>query len=1029
MAWTTGKAPGDPVLSADWNAMATDQQLRIHSDGSVELSADWDIGSGNAILGDKISARSSSGLFLVEDGDTGIFVQDSTGYVGILSNTPRRPLDIINTSVAQIRATYTDNSVYTDFETDSDGNLTITPTGDRVLLPVADAGGQVFNIFAYGTVDDTGVSDSYAAIQAAIDAAEAAGGGIVLFPAGKFKIDTGLDLPANVNIHLIGAGMKRFSDADVGATTLLAGTASMTMITITQEYGARIADMVIDGNNLADTAISMLPGTQDCRACELERLYIENIDAGPAIYLDTVGVSTFKDLYLYDIDGIIIHLVDSSGNVFQNITAYGQYSGAGPPWYQGIVLESGNKNVFLNTGVYNCDPGFEIGSASTTSTEHIFISCEIENSIHSTPYRVGWYVHDNSGNITLIGPAFGTYVEHYEISENFTNGYKQPLTVIAAPVDTRFNLSDSMPAHNLIKNGGFERWINGTLADDWNIYGDDDCTIEQTGTGCSDTEKYSGIYAVKMAVVAAASHGFSADVPLIPGHDYLLSVKHKHITGTQATALMYLPGGTNVTTALGTTTSWTEKLILIPSSNVGTTTTARVRFYFSAAETAASCYLDDIWLWDLTAIKSSEIWGINTGSTTPRGLISQQVSADAVAAEIDMQKTRGTITAPTVITTGDELGNLLFRGYSGADGYVTGAAIKGISEGTIATTRVPAHLSFWTGTDAAPTVLTERMRIDKTGKVGINNTAPDSILHIGAGSNISMPYFGGDSSDLDVKHLISTTTNDDAIGLQLQNFEGGNNRRLAFFLDDSDGSYGICYAQSSGAFNFAIKLAATTQFTIDSNSKVGIGTTGPDRRLDVLDASNPQLRLTYTDGSVYTDFQTDSNGDLSITPSGNEVIIQHASADTVATIIHLQKTRGTIASPTVITTGDELGNLLFRGYSGAGGYVTGAAIKGISGGTIATTRVPANLSFWTGTDAAPTVLTQRMDIDYLGNVAIGTAAIATDATDGFLYIPSCAGTPTGTPTTKTGRVPLVYDSTNHILYLYDGSWLDMTNTP
>src|SRR3989338_5741039 len=33
---------------------------------------------------------------------------------------------------------------------------------------------------------------------------------------------------------------------------------------------------------------------------------------------------------------------------------------------------------------------------------------------------------------------------------------------------------------------------------------------------------------------------------------------------------------------------------------------------------------------------------------------------------------------------------------------------------------------------------------------------------------------------------------------------------------------------------------------------VGIGTTGPDRKLDVLDASNPQLRLTQADGTVYS---------------------------------------------------------------------------------------------------------------------------------------------------------------------------------
>ena len=68
--------------------------------------------------------------------------------------------------------------------------------------------------------------------------------------------------------------------------------------------------------------------------------------------------------------------------------------------------------------------------------------------------------------------------------------------------------------------------------------------------------------------------------------------------------------------------------------------------------------------------------------------------------------------------------------------------------------------------------------------------------------------------------------------------------------------------------------------------------------------------------------------------------------------------------------------------------------------------------------------TERMSIDSNGNIICGTAAIATTATNGFLYVPTCAGVPTGTPTTVTGRVPIVADSTNNRLYIYSGgSWV------
>lgn len=56
-------------------------------------------------------------------------------------------------------------------------------------------------------------------------------------------------------------------------------------------------------------------------------------------------------------------------------------------------------------------------------------------------------------------------------------------------------------------------------------------------------------------------------------------------------------------------------------------------------------------------------------------------------------------------------------------------------------------------------------------------------------------------------------------------------------------------------------------------ANVGINTAGPDARLDSLATSGEQLRLTYTDGSVYTGFTVDSGGDLTIVPSGGDVSI------------------------------------------------------------------------------------------------------------------------------------------------------------
>jgi hypothetical protein len=65
--------------------------------------------------------------------------------------------------------------------------------------------GDVFNVLDYGAVGD-GTTDSTTAIQAAIDAANAASAGTVFFPAGTYKLTDTVNLKANVVLK--GAGRR-----------------------------------------------------------------------------------------------------------------------------------------------------------------------------------------------------------------------------------------------------------------------------------------------------------------------------------------------------------------------------------------------------------------------------------------------------------------------------------------------------------------------------------------------------------------------------------------------------------------------------------------------------------------------------------------------------------------------------------------------------------------------------------------------------------------------------------------------------
>ena len=63
----------------------------------------------------------------------------------------------------------------------------------------------------------------------------------------------------------------------------------------------------------------------------------------------------------------------------------------------------------------------------------------------------------------------------------------------------------------------------------------------------------------------------------------------------------------------------------------------------------------------------------------------------------------------------------------------------------------------------------------------------------------------------------------------------------------------------------------------------------------------------------------------------------------------------------------------------------------------------------------------RQVIDNNGNAYLGSSS-STTMTNGFFYIPSATGPPTGVPTSISGQVPMYFDATNNKFYIYNGGW-------
>ena len=147
-------------------------------------------------------------------------------------------------------------------------------------------------------------------------------------------------------------------------------------------------------------------------------------------------------------------------------------------------------------------------------------------------------------------------------------------------------------------------------------------------------------------------------------------------------------------------------------------------------------------------------------------------------------------------------------------------------------------------------------------RVGIGTASPSALLHIAAS-------IAGSYVEPVVENTAATTG---AAGFAFKTvskeWKIGVNTYDEFRIRD----------HTLGQNVFVIEGGASANSIFISNGpKVGVGTAYPDRRLDILDESNPQLRLTHTDGSVYTDFRTVSDGYLYINPSGNRVGIGTSS--------------------------------------------------------------------------------------------------------------------------------------------------------
>lgn len=204
-----------------------------------------------------------------------------------------------------------------------------------------------------------------------------------------------------------------------------------------------------------------------------------------------------------------------------------------------------------------------------------------------------------------------------------------------------------------------------------------------------------------------------------------------------------------------------------------------------------------------------------------------------------------------------------------------------------------------------------------------------------------------------------------------------------------------------------------TGIRLTSQQRVGIG--------DEITHADVTDRLTVIGGAKFT-MTTAETLELQ-----NETVNALVGISTYGSAINSQlyftRARGTIASPTAASGSgvDILGEIVFRGYYNTTNNAQAASIYAATAGAF-TSSATAGGDLIFATRQGSGGLNTALKLTSTLNAVFGTAALATTATDAFVFLPSMAGTPTGAPSTYTGTQPIVIDTTAKKI------WVNITGT-
>ena len=337
--------------------------------------------------------------------------------------------------------------------------------------------------------------------------------------------------------------------------------------------------------------------------------------------------------------------------------------------------------------------------------------------------------------------------------------------------------------------------------------------------------------------------------------------------------------------------------------------------------------------------------------TNGRGIANTHGSANALGPAFWLNKTRGTTAGSYTITQdGDNLGTLVFSGANGT-GFKQGAKIMSQVVGTPTATSMAANLTFWTTPSGSVDPL-QRLTIDRTGYVGVNNSSPAYELDVTGTMRISQAaantfirfndttysktaYFNFTNNDLQFWVNGPTkilTVNGNGIDVTNDAAPTGTGVAMGSY---STGSYKWIQSFNSQPLHIN-RLGNAVYFNVDTLNGVGIGTTtlngyalasyssGGDNTLQLRSGNNAALMSLSSGGAGGREYQVYSSGGGNLIGQGYFVI---GDATAGATRLAINSAGQVAINNATITSGNILiaagGCIEAPGFQTPAGNITG----------------------------------------------------------------------------------------------------------